>query len=199
MSYGRVVVLVVVCCFTAAAAGYAYGQATSGPPDSDVDSGFLADMTNHHEQGVQMAAIAVANAEDPTVVGFAKEVLITQQRQIGLMERMLADRGVSPPPGFDRDAMEWMASMPSTPVAEMPGMATEEQIDQLQSATGSEADLLFLELMREHHRGGLHMAEEAAERAADPEVRELAAAIAKTQTSEVAEYDQTIARLEGGG
>ena len=79
--------------------------------------------------------------------------------------------------GYDRDdrsdeAMAWMG-MP-VPLEQMPGLLTDEQMDQVRAARGAELDALFLDLMAEHHRGGLHMAAEAAETASDDDVRRLA-------------------------
>ena len=45
----------------------------------------------------------------------------------------------------------------------MPGMATPEEMTKLRAATGKDLDVLFLELMRQHHLGGIHMAQEILE------------------------------------
>jgi uncharacterized protein (DUF305 family) len=175
--------------------GFLAGERASQPDSSDVDIGFLQDMTNHHEQAVQMASIAVIEARDPVVREFAKEVLITQQRELGLMEAWLRERGEERL-GSDREGMAWMDM--AMPVGQMPGMATQEQIDGLRAAEGTDVDLTFLTLMREHHRGGLHMAEDAAARASDADIAELARVIARNQTAEIPEYTAVLERLEGG-
>lgn len=176
-------------------AGFLVGEWASQPDSSEVDIGFLQDMSNHHEQAVQMASIAVIEAQDPVVREFAKEVLITQQRELGLMEAWLRERGEERL-GSDREGMAWMDM--AMPVAQMPGMATQEQIDELRAAEGAEVDLAFLTLMREHHQGGLHMAEDAATRASDAEVAELARVIARNQRAEIPEYTMVLERLQGG-
>lgn len=58
-----------------------------------------------------------------------------------------------------------------------------------------DADALFLELMAEHHRGGIHMADYAADNASDPGARALAARMARNQAIEVNEYARTAERL----
>ena len=65
---------------------------------------------------------------------------------------------------------------------------TDEQLDQLQAASGAELDAMFLDLMADHHRGGLHMSEYAFGNAGDAGVRELAARIARNQAGEINEY-----------
>ena len=77
----------------------------------------------------------------------------------------------------------------------MPGMASDEQLDQLEAATGPEKSRLFLTMMREHHRGGLHMADYAATHAKTEKVRDLAKLIATNQRKEVREYDLTRQQL----
>ena len=54
---------------------------------------------------------------------------------------------------------------------------------------------MFLDLMSAHHRGGLEMSEYAAEHAADPDVRALAARMASLQRSEIEEYAQYRAKI----
>lgn len=175
--------------------GFLIGEWVSQPDTSAVDVGFLQDMTNHHEQAVQMASIAVIEAQDPVVREFAKEVLITQQRELGLMEAWLRERGEQRL-GSDREGMAWMDM--AMPVTDMPGMATPEQMDELLAAEGIDVDLAFLTLMREHHRGGLHMAEDAAARAQDAEIAELARVIARNQRAEIPEYTAVLDRLQAG-
>ncbi|CAN5553798.1 hypothetical protein BH18ACT1_BH18ACT1_07720 [soil metagenome] len=85
-------------------------------------------------------------------------------------------------------AMGWMGMAPVAP-AEMPGMATEAELDALRQAEGRAADALFVALLSAHHAGGLHMADFAAEHAADDEVRAIAARIARNQRQEIAELE----------
>ena len=83
----------------------------------------------------------------------------------------------------------------SSSVAAMPGMQSEEALDQLDEATGIEASRLFLTMMGEHHLGGVHMAEYAAEHGSDPQIRELAARMARNQRIEAKEYEAQLQRL----
>ena len=74
----------------------------------------------------------------------------------------------------------------------MPGMATEAEIEELAASSGAAADQLFVELMSEHHRGGIHMAEVAAADAANEDVRSMAAAMAASQAEEIGELERLI-------
>lgn len=159
---------------------------------SDTDVGFLQDMIDHHNQAVEISLAAQRGITDPTVRDFANEVLLFQRREIGIMETLLANDG-QVPGDVDRMVMGWM-NMP-TQLQYMPGMASPDQINALAAASGDDANRGFLTLMREHHRGGLHMAEYAAETASNPKVRELARRIADYQRIEVNEYTQLMQRL----
>ena len=77
-----------------------------------------------------------------------------------------------------------------TPLAQMPGMATPEQLAELRDLRGAEADAAFLQLMTNHHIGGVHMAEEAAATANDERVRALAERMARNQQREIQEYQR---------
>jgi uncharacterized protein (DUF305 family) len=188
------VVLFGALAFLVGSVGYFVGVRTTDPAASfnEVDIGFLQDMIDHHDQAVVLSLLELANGEDQSARDFAQETIIFQRWEIGVMDRLLeeADSGRGDVP---RDVMAWMDM--TMPLSEMPGMATEAEIDALAEARGAEADRLFLELMREHHEGGAHMAEYAAEYGQNERVRALARRIAEYQAVEVREYTMLMERL----
>lgn len=181
------------------------------PAADSVDVGFAQDMTVHHSQAVEMSAVELANGSDSRVRDIAYDILTSQQNQIGQMQGWLAIWGRSAVPVGAY--MQWMdhsssgdmsasgdmadmnhsghdatASTTAESTAEattMPGMATSEQMAQLRAATGVDVDRIFLDLMMTHHRGGVAMMEQAADRAESPVVRRLAESMLQTQTSEL--------------
>jgi len=191
LSWPRVVAVVAASAWLAGAVGWFVAQDRPPGPGS-VDAGFYLDMSAHHEQGVQLALIELAKGEDPTVRGFAHEIVIFQQYELGRMDEQLREWGLGRGDRQDQ-AMGWMG-MP-LPLQAMPGLATPAQIAALQSADGAAADALFLELMAEHHRGAVHMAAYAADRATSPRVRDLAQRMARNQGIEINEFRQTAERL----
>ena len=173
--------------YLAGALGYMVGIRSDRPPGSDsVDVGFLQDMISHHEQAIEMANIELAGGAVPDVEAFAREILAFQAYEVGVMEGQLAEWGRNPDQRGPT-AMAWM-DLP-VPVEEMPGLASEGEMQTLARAEGRDLDALFVPLMQDHHRGGIHMAEYAADAAADPAVRELAARMARNQRIEVEELD----------
>lgn len=160
---------------------------------SAVDIGFARDMIDHHDQAVQMAVATLKKPDiDPMVWMFASEILVYQRWEVGIMDTWLAGWGESRG-DEDRVAMQWMGM--GTPVGQMPGMQSDAQMAALRAATGSEADRLFLVMMREHHLGGVHMAEAAADGASDERVRDLARRMALNQRTEANEYTALLQRL----
>jgi uncharacterized protein (DUF305 family) len=67
----------------------------------------------------------------------------------------------------------------------MPGMATPEQMAELEAADGVEAERLYLGLMIAHHAAGADMAQAGADLAATDKVRALATKMASAQTAEI--------------
>lgn len=183
----KVAGLVAAVGFVAVLVALALQSRFDGEAEDSVDVGFMRDMISHHEQAIQLGLLGVANAQDPDVVQFAQETIIAQQWEIGYMTALLEDWGYDTG-SIERDAMAWMG-MPSA-VSDMPGMATDDEMAALRSAEGAEADELFLQLMARHHVGGQHMTDEAAERAGDPRVRDLAARMGRNQRGEVVEYQR---------
>jgi uncharacterized protein (DUF305 family) len=79
----------------------------------------------------------------------------------------------------------------------MPGMATPEQMTQLQSSTGTQLDILFLQLMIHHHQGGIPMAQYAAAHATNDYVRHAAEGMVTAQSNEIIAMGQLLAQLGG--
>jgi uncharacterized protein (DUF305 family) len=76
-------------------------------------------------------------------------------------------------------------------------MATDEQLAELEAAHGKAADMLFLNLMIEHHRGGVQMAEAVIPLTERPEVLNMAQTIRDTQSAEIDTMQTMLADLQG--
>jgi uncharacterized protein (DUF305 family) len=160
---------------------------TDAPAADSVDAGFSRDMARHHLQGVEMANLALARSEDPAVRGLAFDISATQTNQTGRMQGWLSLWGVpftggQPPMAWMGDGGHGGHDMGTD--GSMPGMATEEELADLGSLSGTAFDVEFLRLMIRHHQGGKDMAEYAAEHADVAVVRDLARMIVESQTAE---------------
>ena len=178
------------------------------PAADSVDVGFCRDMSTHHEQGVLMAHIIQGIGSDADTRTMAYDIEYTQTSQIGQMGGFLqlwdyslnsTDAPMSWMGGSDGHDMAGM-SMTVDPSAAaqgaiMPGMATNDEIAHLQSLSGTEADIYFLQLMIRHHEGGTPMMVYAAEHATNPVVRNMAQKMADAQTKEVVVMTQMLQEM----
>lgn len=163
------------------------------PGADSVDVGFLQDMYTHHDQAVEMSLIMASEATSPIAQGVAQEIVVQQRFEQGAFAAWLGEWGQDLGE-FDRTSMGWMGT--PIPIAEMDGMQSPEDMAALRSAEGPEKDLLFLEMMNDHHRGGVHMSEYAEAKAEDPRIRRQAGLMARNQAIEIEEMNGLIKRLE---
>jgi uncharacterized protein (DUF305 family) len=165
------------------------------PGDDSVEAGFLRDMSTHHAQAVEMSMIAHANSTDPRIVTLSGDIALTQHGQIGYMQAWLRDWDLSPT--GSEAPMAWMPNSAGSVVnGLMPGMATPDQLDTLRKATGSALDVQFLTLMRAHHLGGIHMAQEAIDLSDDKNIDWLAQTMVSGQQGELALIDSLLKSIQ---
>ena len=161
------------------------------PAEDSAEVGFARDMIVHHAQAVQMSEIVRDKTESQEIRTMVTDIALTQQAQIGQMQGWLAVWGLpltSPEP-----AMGWMGHPTE---GRMPGMASAEELNALQKASGEEADVLFLQLMIPHHEAAVPMAEAVLEETEREEVKHLAGAIAASQQGEI-ELMQSLLKQRG--
>ncbi len=184
------------------ALAFTAGRVSAGPsyPDQNsADAGFARDMQVHHHQAVEMSMIVRDNVTDEDLRTLAYDIALTQQGQAGQMYAWLQEWGLNQSSSQPR--MAWMAGGPGAhggmdmgsgsadsmllPDGRMPGMASEEQLDELRTARGEDAERLYLTLMITHHVAGVDMAEAGVELARTDQVRDLAEKIQSGQQAEV--------------
>jgi uncharacterized protein (DUF305 family) len=166
----------------------------SYPGETSADAGFARDMSAHHAQAVEMALIAYQKATLDEVRSVAGDIAVTQQGQIGVMQTWLQTWGLGP--NSSEQPMAWMPGGPETLKGNlMPGMATREEVNKLRAATGRDVDILFCQYMHRHHLGGIHMVDGVLNASPRPEVRELAEAMKRGQSLEVALFEQILTSL----
>jgi uncharacterized protein (DUF305 family) len=107
-----------------------------------------------------------------------------------LREWHLDPTGTKPP-------MAWMPEGASS-VRDgiMPGMATPQQLKELQDAKGKNVDILFLQLMQQHHLGGIHMAQSVIDMTDDEEVQEVAEMAVNSQQRELTDIRTLMAQVQ---
>jgi uncharacterized protein (DUF305 family) len=182
----NIITMVLTAAVLAAMVGWMIGDNASRAPHDDVDTGFLQDMRLHHEQAIFMGFVYRDLPDtDPEIRAVAASIVQGQSLEVGRMIQLLRSFGEEEARNLDETAMTWMGMAADSNA--MPGMASEAELDALIASSGVEADQLFVDLMTEHHVGGIEMAEYAAERAANDEVRLMASSMASAQRGEIAE------------
>jgi uncharacterized protein (DUF305 family) len=133
---------------------------TSTPTANSADAGFARDMAVHHQQAVEMSYIVRDRTTNVEVRRLAYDIAQTQANQRGMLLGWLTLWGlpkVSADPPMTWMGMGDMAS--GKDGALMPGMATNTELKRLNTLSGKQAEIFYLQLMTDHHKGGIHMAE----------------------------------------
>lgn len=139
-----------------------------------------------------MAEMAAGRSENAAVLDLATRIGSGQQPEIDTMTGWLQEWGVeAPAQGEGMPGMEDMGGMGSG----MDGMMTSDQMQALGEASGPAFDRMFLEMMTEHHRGAVEMAEAELQNGADPDALALAQTIIDTQQSEISEMQTLLQQV----
>jgi uncharacterized protein (DUF305 family) len=191
------IVLAVVAAIIVAALGFTVGLVVGRPHwpgEGSAEVGFARDMSTHHAQAVEMGMIAYQKATLPEVRTLGGDIALTQKGQIGIMQGWLRTWGV--PVNGTEAPMSWMpGGAEQLNGYLMPGMATQDEMDKLNAATGKDVDILFLQYMIRHHLGGAHMIDGVLAKNPRPEVRDLAQTMKNNQQAEVTTMTNLLKQL----
>ncbi|MGW9023278.1 DUF305 domain-containing protein [Streptomyces sp. NPDC055722] len=162
------------------------GATAKVPTAESADAGFARDMAVHHQQAVEMSYIVRDRTQNEEVRRLAYDIAQTQANQRGMLLGWLDLWGL---PKMSADPpMTWMGMgdmPPSQDGALMPGMATNTDLKKLDTLHGKRAEILYLQLMTEHHKGGIHMAEGCVAKCTVGVEKKLAQGMVDAQQSEI--------------
>ncbi|MEU6576953.1 DUF305 domain-containing protein [Streptomyces sp. NPDC046805] len=160
--------------------------ATKTPTAESADAGFARDMAVHHQQAVEMSFLVRDRTKDDEVRRLAYDIAQTQANQRGMLLGWLDLWGlpkVSAEPPMTWMGMGDMAS--GKDGALMPGMATNSEMRKLSTLSGKQAEVFYLQLMTDHHKGGIHMAEGCVAKCTVGVEKRLAQGMVDAQRSEI--------------
>lgn len=166
------------------------------PAEGSADAGFARDMSTHHAQAVSMGIEEHAATGDKFLRDISIDIALTQQAQIGMMGTWLDDWGL--PAHTDTSPMAWMPNG-SAELKDglMPGMASQDTMAKFRAATGKDKDVMFCQLMINHHLGGIHMIDGALKTAHDERLLNLARGMKAAQQYEIQMLQDQLKRIKG--
>lgn len=118
----------------------------------DVD--FSQKMIVHHQQGVMLADTALGSSTNQSVRSMAEEMKKQQADAESQYKAWLEEWGEKYTNLADFPQMDGHDMYPS-----YPGLVSAASMTKLKSAVGTDRDRLFIELMKEHHNGGIQTSE----------------------------------------
>ncbi|MET7474781.1 DUF305 domain-containing protein [Streptomyces sp. NPDC005648] len=156
------------------------------PTADSADAGFARDMAVHHQQAVEMSYIVRDRTKNEEVRRLAYDIAQTQANQRGMLLGWLDLWEL--PKVSAKPPMSWMGmgDMPERGNGSlMPGMATDTEMKRLGTLNGKQAEVFYLQLMTDHHKGGIHMAEGCVAKCTVGVEKRLAQGMVDAQQSEI--------------
>lgn len=145
-----------------------------------VDLHFLGMMTPHHQQAVDMSGIILAaDGTSEATADLAERIKVGQEEEIDTMVDWAEQWGQD-------DLMAQHAPHIAN------GMITPEQMEQLKTLEGEDADTLFLQLMHSHHEGAVAMTQDQIDNGGYQPLVDLAQQMLDVQTAEMDEMEQLL-------
>ena len=170
-------------------------------PYVQADVNFMTGMIGHHAQAIVMSGWAPTHDANPSIQVLAKRIINAQQDEIATMQTWLRDRKEPVPEvstgGTVKMAMHGMHHDMQHDML-MPGMLTDTQMKQLDSARAADFDRLFLTYMIQHHRGAVTMVKQlfgSYGAGQDETVFKFASDVNVDQTTEIARMEKMLAAL----
>lgn len=147
-------------------------EAPAAPSFTGADVAFATALIPHHQQAVDLAALAVEKAG--RVKALAQRIEDVREPQIAELSALLEAWGQPAPedPGLGHGK---------------PGVLTEAKIDELRATTGPAFDRGFALAMAEHERDAGRLAEDQLAHGGDPRAKDIASRLVQAQQAELAE------------
>lgn len=167
---------------------------------TQADVGFMTGMIGHHAQALIMSRLAPENGASHSIRTLCARIINAQQDEIETMQRWLRVRG-EPVPMIHIEGLNLMIHGVGDhhhDHTNMPGMLSDEQLQELAAAQGEEFDRLFLRYMIQHHQGAIVMVDELLSHdgaAQDQDAFKLASDINVDQATEIARMELMLSEL----
>jgi uncharacterized protein (DUF305 family) len=163
--------------------------APNGDVFNDADVSFATDMIPHHAEALVMVDMADGRDLSPEVQQLTADIRAAQGPEIEQLVDWLTHWD-EPVPETLRDHVNaedhgMGGDDLGHDSADMPGMMSDEEMDELGDAQGHEFETMWLEMMVEHHEGAIEMAQDELADGVFQPAKDLAEAIATSQQAEI--------------
>lgn len=165
-------------------AGETVQTAPNGDEFNDADVAFATDMIPHHAQALEMVDMTTGRELDPEVAALAEEIRAAQGPEIEQLVDWLT-AWEQPIPETTRDHANSEGEGEMEMDMDMPGMMSEDEMSELESAQGPAFEQRWLEMMIEHHTGAIEMAQSEQDEGTFGPAVELAGTIESGQQAEI--------------
>ena len=148
------------------------------------DVTFAQSMIPHHQQAIAMADLASTRASNAQVKELAAKIKAAQDPEIATMTGWLKAWGqptAMPSMGHD--------------MSSMPGMMSDQDMNELMGMSGSGFDRQFLTMMIQHHKGAVQMAQSEQSEGTNPDAKALAAKIVADQNAEISQMQNLLPQV----
>ncbi|MET7737074.1 DUF305 domain-containing protein [Streptomyces sp. NPDC005402] len=157
---------------------------TSADAHNAQDVSFAQGMIPHHQQAVEMAALADGRASAAEVKDLAARIEKAQGPEIETMTGWLKT--------WDEKVPEAMPGMDHSAHSGMAGMMDGADMEKLKKMSGKDFDSMFLTMMVEHHEGAVEMATTEKAKGGYPAATAMAGDIITTQNAEISEMKKLL-------
>ena len=163
----------------------AAAPATAPADSASADAGFVREMVPHHEGAVEMAQLALDQAEHPELEQLSRDIISTQRAEIEELEAIAGELGTE-------------AGHPAGDGGHM-GQETHAMGDPDELDGARPFDQAFIDMMIPHHEAAIEMSRALLETTENPRLRTLAEDIAGAQQREIDQMRAWRADWYGGG
>ncbi|MEN3369805.1 MAG: hypothetical protein V7609_1948 [Verrucomicrobiota bacterium] len=137
---------------------------------AEFEQSFLEQMIQHHRSGVDMAKLVSDHTKRAELRQFADKMSVAQQQEIEKMTGWLK---------------EWFKASPKAVANADADKEMKMHMPMLSEKRDADFDKAFLQMMPQHHHMAVEMAEQVEKKGTHPELKELAAKMAKDQQEEI--------------
>lgn len=156
---------------------------------NEADAAFVRMMIPHHHQALVMSRMAPTRSNDQQLLSLADRIDVEQGLEISMMQQWQGWHGLE----VTNAEQAYQQLLQNPEMLEQMGMATPAELDDLSASSGTAFDVLYLELMIEHHEGAMDMLVDVIINGNDATLEQWATDMLTTQYTQIQQMEQMLA------